>query len=112
MLDWPLVSAMDWRRRRAAVEAAAREYLSSRLVSEVYGTRILADKIAGRIADKKALNDISRELLKVAPRMAGFATHDGEEFKKFGIEGRRWQWRGQAEAPEGSQEWNDGFSGD
>lgn len=97
MLDWPLVSAMPWRPRRAALEAAVREYLSARLRIDIpMQTMALAAAIYPR-GDKKTQSYIASELTKLAPYLAPYATHDGEQFTFAGKLCTRWQWRGSLE---------------
>lgn len=112
MLDWPKIASLPWKARRAAVEAAAREYLTGH--SGAFGTRELAALLYPGHKLDGHWNAIASELSKIAKYLGSpWVTHDGEEFKAYGRTNRRWRWHGQAvEAPEGSQEWNDSFTGD
>lgn len=99
MLDWPKIAPLPWKARRAAVEAAAREFLACS--PHVYTTRQLATMLAGLYGDGKTENAIGAELMKIAPYIGEpLATHDGDNFIAYGKLKKRWRWHGQAPAGE------------
>jgi hypothetical protein len=93
------MTAIDWRKRNAAVEAALREYLASVPRGTVLSTQALAEALHAKAfpftagLNEKSLGSV---LTKLAPWMGVHATHDGEKFFAYGRQNVRWRWHGQA----------------
>ena len=104
MLDWPKVSALPWRHRNAEVQRAIRTFLATRPNSETFATFTLATFLYPcdheHEPGKKTVAKLAQLMARLAPYMAPFATHDGDQIIRYGRAWRRWQWRGQAPARE------------
>ncbi len=91
-LDWSAISALEWRQRNAEIERAIRLYLAG--VSGVVSTFDLAKAIAPTATGDQQ-NKLSQIMTRMAPYLAPFATHDGENIQRYGRVWRRWRWHGQ-----------------
>lgn len=89
-MNWNQIFELPWRQRDARIETAVRQFLADK--SEVFTTFTLAMRLAD---GQDCAPRIMSRLSVMAPYLAPFARHDGEEFKKFGRTMRRWNWYGQ-----------------
>jgi|SRR5882672_5689013 len=95
-MRWADIALLPADRQRGHVLDATKHYLLNQ--TGTFSTGVLATELL-KIDDLRAVAAVSRILVRLARKgyFKDFATHDGEEYQRYGRLNKRWRWHGRKE---------------